>query len=325
MGEDDLREEVATLKKEVSKLRLETNLRKSLANELEKQKKVANTAKAELEEKHRNLISSLNYAARIQTSILPSRAALDRLFPGHFIFWEPQNIVGGDAYFLHLADMAGSGTPASESAAAKPKAGVFSVYDCTGHGVPGAFMTLLGERALETGCGLAAADDARAGGILSHVDDFIRREVNAEDGTEANDGMDCLVLDVGTDGSCRYASANFTLFGQTADGFVELETDEASVGYRLEAGETAPEFTTRRLDLSRFRSIVIASDGILDQVGGPKGLSLGRRRLTAMLAAATQAPGSAIPIDGDAVVTAIRDYQGAREQRDDMTLIILPC
>ena len=160
---------------------------------------------------------------------------------------------------------------------------------------------------------------------MSHVDDFIRREVNAEDGTEANDGMDCLVLDVGTDGSCRYASANFTLFGQTADGFVELETDEASVGYRLEAGETAPEFTTRRLDLSRFRSIVIASDGILDQVGGPKGLSLGRRRLTAMLAAATQAPGSAIPIDGDAVVTAIRDYQGAREQRDDMTLIILPC
>ena len=149
--------------------------------------------------------------------------------------------------------------------------------------------------------------------------------VNAEGGTEANDGMDCLVLDVDEAGACRYASANFTVFGQTADSFVELEADEASIGYRLDVGDDAPHFATRELALSDYRSLVIASDGILDQVGGPKGLSLGRRRLTAMLAAAAQPAGSASPIDGAAVVEAIHDYQGDKEQRDDMTLIILPC
>ena len=75
-------DEVAELKKENAKLRLEANLRKSLANQLERQKQVANAAKIELEEKHRNLISSLNYAARIQQTILPSDDAVKHVFPG---------------------------------------------------------------------------------------------------------------------------------------------------------------------------------------------------------------------------------------------------
>ena len=90
-------DEVAELKKENAKLRLEANLRKSLANQLERQKQVANEAKIELEEKHRNLISSLNYAARIQQTILPTDDAVKQVFPGSYIFWRPQFIVGGDA------------------------------------------------------------------------------------------------------------------------------------------------------------------------------------------------------------------------------------
>ena len=164
-------DELADLKKENAKLRLEANLRKSLANQLERQKKFANEAKAELEEKHRNLISSLNYAARIQSAILPSEDAVEQAFPGSFIFWQPQHIVGGDAYFMRRN--------VNESGA------IFGVYDCTGHGVPGAFMTLLAERALDAGVEASRPDNGnrernRAGTILYYVDGFIRAEVNSD-------------------------------------------------------------------------------------------------------------------------------------------------
>ena len=151
-------DEVAELKKENAKLRLEANLRKSLANQLERQKQVANEAKIELEEKHRNLISSLNYAARIQQTILPTDDAVQNVFPGSYIFWRPQFIVGGDAYFMRR--------PSSGAGA------VFGVYDCTGHGVPGAFMTLLAERALDAGVEASGSEgnsQDRAGTILART------------------------------------------------------------------------------------------------------------------------------------------------------------
>ncbi len=305
-------DELADLKKENAKLRLEANLRKSLANQLERQKKLANDAKAELEEKHRNLISSLNYAARIQRTILPSEDDVDQVFPGSFIFWRPQNIVGGDAYFMRR--------PASGGGA------MFGVYDCTGHGVPGAFMTLLAERALDAGVEASKSRDdgqARAGAILSHVDEFIRAEVNSDTRSSSNDGMDAFLLDFRPGGSSYYAAANFKVFVQTGGDFTELDSDESSIGYRTEAGEAAPTFQTRPIDLSQASSLVIVSDGILDQKGGAKGLSLGRRRLRALLEESLAGDDAAPRLDSDRLMLAIEDYRGDEEQRDDMTLIVL--
>ena len=305
-------DEVAELKRENAKLRLEANLRKSLANQLERQKQVANEAKIELEEKHRNLISSLNYAARIQQTILPTDDAVQQVFPGSYIFWRPQFIVGGDAYFMRR--------PSSEVGA------VFGVYDCTGHGVPGAFMTLLAERALDAGVEASSSEDnsqERAGAILTYVDEFIRAEVNANDGTSSNDGMDAFLLDYRPGGNSFYASANFKVFSQIEDKFIELESDEASIGYRMEPGEERLVFKTRALDLSDTESLVIVSDGILDQKGGAKGLSLGRRRLLRLLEEAVVKDRSLPRLDGARLMSAIEDYQGDEEQRDDMTLIVL--
>ena len=305
-------DEVAELKKENAKLRLEANLRKSLANQLERQKQVANEAKIELEEKHRNLISSLNYAARIQQTILPTDDAVKQVFPGSYIFWRPQFIVGGDAYFMRR--------PSSGPGA------VFGVYDCTGHGVPGAFMTLLAERALDAGVEARSNEGEtqdRAGRILTYVDEFIRAEVNASDGTSSNDGMDAFLLDYRPGGNSFYASANFKVFAQIDCDFIELESDESSIGYRMEPGEERSEFKTRKLDLSDTESLVIVSDGILDQKGGAKGLSLGRRRLLNLLEGALIKDSGPPRLDGAFLMSSIEDYQGDEEQRDDMTLIVL--
>ena len=305
-------DEVAELKKENAKLRLEANLRKSLANQLERQKQVANEAKVQLEEKHRNLISSLNYAARIQQTILPTDDAVQKVFPGSYIFWRPQFIVGGDAYFMRRTS---SGADA-----------IFGVYDCTGHGVPGAFMTLLAERALDAGFEASSNkgdSQDRAGTILGYVDEFIRTEVNGNDGTSSNDGMDAFLLDYRPNGNSFYASANFKVFAQIDGKFNELQSDETSIGYRIEPGEEQSLFKTRALDLSGLESLVIVSDGILDQKGGAKGLSLGRRRLLHLLEGAMVEDSSPPRLDGAHLMSSIEDYQGDEEQRDDMTLIVL--
>ena len=97
------------------------------SGQLERQKQLATTAKTELDEKHQDLISSLNYTAGMRRTTLTSEEAVQDVFPGSYIFWRPQNIVGGDAYFLRRRALG--------------QAAMFGVYDCTGHGVPGAFMT----------------------------------------------------------------------------------------------------------------------------------------------------------------------------------------
>ncbi len=187
-------------------------------------------------------------------------------------------------------------------------------------------MTLLAERALDAGVeasGSESNSQDRAGAILRYVDEFIRAEVNANDGTSSNDGMDAFLLDYRPGETSFYASANFKVFAQVDDGFTELESDESSIGYRMEPGEDRAVFKTRALDLSVTKSLVIVSDGILDQKGGVKGLSLGRRRLLRMLQDATVKDNGLPRLDGARLMAAIEDYQGDEEQRDDMTLIVL--
>ena len=91
----------------------------------------------------------------------------------------------------------------------------------------------------------------------------------------------------------------------------------------MEPGEDKAVFKTNALDLSVTKSLVIVSDGILDQKGGAKGLSLGRRRLLQLLQDAMVKDNGLPRLDGARLMAAIEDYQGDEEQRDDMTLIVL--
>ncbi|MBL6672598.1 MAG: SpoIIE family protein phosphatase [Alphaproteobacteria bacterium] len=295
----------------------------------ERTRKIAET-QAELEDKHKNLIASLNYASRIQASILPSSDDMQTVFPGCYVAWEPQHIVGGDAYLLRRIN-----TGKDDERA------VLAVYDCTGHGVPGAFMTLLGARALDAGIEAdARAPQPRIGSVLDAADAFIRREVNADGNAASNDGMDCFILDYRKTGDSSYASANFTVFAQRGEEIFEIDNDLGSIGYRLQEEDAVPAFETRPITLSDYDNLVIVSDGILDQIGGPKRLSLGRRRLLRMISDAItpqdnsgqtggdQTGGdktAGTHINGSALRESIHQYQGENEQRDDMTLVILPC
>ena len=188
-----------------------------------------------------------------------------------------------------------------------------------------AFLTIGGSLGLY-GCG--GDGDADGDGVLNGVDNCPTRvnplQVNTDGDTESNDGMDCFVLDFEPGGRSHYASANFTVFGQTDDDFIALDNDPDSVGYRLDADESAPTFATHMLDLDAFRALVIVSDGILDQKGGPKGLSLGRRRLLGILHDVAAADRWSGPVDGAAIVAAVESYQGENEQRDDISLVVIP-
>ena len=93
----------------------------------------------------------------------------------------------------------------------------------------------------------------------------------------------------------------------------------------MQQGDNVPRFETRPLKLQDYDNLIIVSDGILDQIGGPKHLSLGRRRLQVMIIDAVTQKGDSSVIDGAGLLDSIRVYQGDHEQRDDMTLMLLPC
>jgi hypothetical protein len=147
--------------------------------------------------------------------------------------------------------------------------------------------------------------------------------------------MDCFILDYRKTGDSSYASANFTVFAQRGEEIFEIDNDLGSIGYRLQEEDAVPAFETRPITLSDYDNLVIVSDGILDQIGGPKRLSLGRRRLLRMISDAITPQDNSgqtggdqtggTHINGSALRESIHQYQGENEQRDDMTLVILPC
>jgi serine phosphatase RsbU (regulator of sigma subunit) len=261
-------------------------------------------------EKTRQLMASIEYASMIQRSHLgPSDEALARAAPDHAIAWEPRDVVGGDCYFFRQ-------TPA----------GLFgAVLDCTGHGVPGAFMTLIALSFLDQQVGPQACDP---GETLAALDVHIKRVLGQDLGPagldradHSDDGLDgvCLLLHA-DGGSVSFAGARLPLF-LAREGAAEaaiFDGDRMSVGYH----DTPPghRWTTQRLPVRPGDLLAVATDGAFDQIGGPKRIGFGRRRLAALIGAHRGHPASTLP---GAFRAAFDAWQGSEARRDDVTLFAL--
>jgi sigma-B regulation protein RsbU (phosphoserine phosphatase) len=260
---------------------------------------------------HRQLIESIEYASVIQQSLLkPSRIALEKHLPDdHWLIWEPRDVVGGDMFhFVPLDD------------------GFLAVlFDCTGHGVPGAFMTLIAESALEQALISEGRHDPAA--LLSAINRHIKRVLNqhtdASGGQEnSDDGLDGIVVRYNqTHKTLTYAGAHQSLFMvplQNDAPVVVLTGDRQGVGYiRTQMTATWKNHT---LDINEPCRIFILSDGVIDQVGGPKNIAFGKRRLTHFL---TQTRHEAMSDQQIAFLALFADYQGQQIRRDDLTLVAL--
>ncbi|MBF0623870.1 MAG: response regulator [Magnetococcales bacterium] len=264
--------------------------------------RVLEDQQARLEAAHHQTMTSIQYARRIQDSILPPPGMLERVFSGgHCLLWQPRDVVGGDVVWC------------------KPwGAGHLVILgDCTGHGVPGAFMTLIANGALAAA--LAAVPPGDPAALIGHMHRTIQITLGQDSPEgDTDDGLELGVCFLPAEmDQLVFAGARLSLFRQEPDGPVtEIRGDPRPIGYRGQPADVG--FTNHPLPLTPGLRFFMTSDGLIDQVGGPKGLGFGKKRFMRLLESLIRTP---LPAAGQAVEEAFHTHRGAQPRRDDLTVL----
>lgn len=270
---------------------------RDIRERLELQRKV-NEQQAMVKRQNDDLLSSIRYAQRIQRAVLPEAHALQELFPESFILFRPRDIVSGDLFWFARID----------------GVSVVAAADCTGHGVPGALLSLIGASLFEEVVQERRITGAAA--ILDAMREGFEQALNKSDGDQHRDGMNVslAVIDQ-TKGILVHAGAFGPLYLIREGVLTELKGDRMPIGHH--AGEARP-FAESRLDLRKGDRIYLFSDGIVDQFGGPDGRKLRSSGLKQWLVDTSE-----LPIDDQhqAISDRFRLWKGEEEQVDDVLLI----
>lgn len=260
-----------------------------------------------LEHANAQILAGIRYARRIQEGVLPAQEALADVVAETAIWWEPLQAVGGDYYWMEQ----------------KGPLAILVVADCTGHGVPGAFMTLVVAAALKHELDRTAPDALDPAAILLALDRTVRSRLRQDDesaepaGTASDDGLEAAVClyDERT-GELRYCGAGIPLLAQHAGRVERIRADRAALAYR-----TLPAPTGLRVHKRTVRpgeSFYLYSDGVTDHVGGSPRRLYGHRRLLDTVAASAD-----LPLAGqiDDIRRRLDAYRGDQPRRDDLTLL----
>jgi serine phosphatase RsbU (regulator of sigma subunit) len=206
----------------------------------------------ELKKKNKDITDSIQYARRIQSAILPHEEVIKYLLPKHFIFYKPRNIVSGDFYWL------------------THKRGeiIIVVADCTGHGVPGAFMSMLGSTLLNDV--LNSIETLKSNLILNELrDQVILRLRQTGQESETKDGMDISLCLLNKDNmKLQFAGAYNPLYMIRNGKLTEIKADKMPIGISPKAGKP---FTNHEIKVRKDDTFYLFSDGIIDQFGGDQG------------------------------------------------------
>jgi serine phosphatase RsbU (regulator of sigma subunit) len=221
--------------------------------EVEIQKKEVELQHKIVEEKNKEITDSITYARRIQQAILPSEVSLKENLPEHFVLYLPKDIVAGDFYWMERID----------------NRVLFAAADCTGHGVPGAMVSVVCNNALNRAVREFGLTDP--GKILDKTREIVISEF-AKSTDDVKDGMDISLValaPVGTDGhlSLQWAGANNPLWIIRNGEVLETKPDKQPIGKFADA----KPFTTHSIELQKGDTIFIFTDGYQDQFGGDKG------------------------------------------------------
>lgn len=256
--------------------------------------------------KNRQLMESIDYASVIQRAMLhTSHELLKTELPDSAIVWEPRDIVGGDFYLC-----------------AKFDKGIFiAMADCTGHSVPGAFMTLISSswlaQALERD---GPSDPAKLLGMLNRrIKRSLGQVGSRVAGEQSDDGLDALFLWLDLQvGELTYAGARMPLHVLPAgdEEAATYETDRMGIGYV--DTPTDHGWQNRTLAIRAGDLLCVATDGLSDQVGGARNISFGKRRLRDLLVAGR---GLSATEHASAIARAHGEYQGAQRRRDDVSFL----
>lgn len=246
-----------------------------------------------IEEKNKSITDSIRYAKNLQEAILPSPEQVQRLLPRHFILYQPKDIVAGDFYW------------AEESQGLV----FFAAADCTGHGVPGALVSVVCARALREALFRHGLHDP--GAILDKATELVLETFDRR-GSDVNDGMDIsLACWNPATHELRWAGANNPLVIFDSGNLLLLPPDKQPVG----RSHTRKPFTTHSLRPAAGSSAWLFTDGYADQFGGPEGKKFRKKQLLGFLSSiAQEEPERQKELLGQ----KFQDWKGSLEQVDDL-------
>lgn len=254
--------------------RRQKKVREYLETELSKRTKEVIEQKEELEEIHKDVTDSINYAQRIQKAVIPKLSQLQEYFPDSFILFRPRDVVSGDFYWMNTT---------SDGRV------VIACADATGHGVPGAFMSLIGSAILQD---LMKRPDIDAPDkMLYSLDKELMEILSTEHGDQPRDGMDISVCEIDLKTNRVRVSSAMRPYYLTNNGEVM-----AFKGSRFPIGGGYEGYTKEfYLDTHQLNSgdmIYLFSDGLPDQFGGPKGKKYKGRQFLNDLMLVNKKPGT---------------------------------
>ena len=259
-----------------------------------------NEAYTEIEEQKKHIMDSIYYARRIQTAILPSYTLLDKYFKEYFIFYMPKDIVSGDFYWMSI----NSGLV------------MIAAVDCTGHGVPGAFMSIVGFNQLNNAVNVQKA--RKASDILNALNKGVIQTLNENTGESSiKDGMDMslCVFDF-KNKKLDFAGANNPILHMRNGVMTKVKADRFPIGAYAEGQEQA--FANNEIKLEDDDLIHMFSDGYADQFGGPENKKFFTKRFEQLLFEIHRLP---VDQQKEMLKTTLFDWMGNNDQVDDILVI----
>ena len=304
--------------------------------EVVEQKELVEKKNESIEEKQKEIVDSINYAKRIQYTLLANDKVLEQNLKEHFVLFQPKDIVSGDFYWATKISPPQPSQREGEAPPDLPEAGgnhctsqtddlagnsssplgrlggasrfYLAICDSTGHGVPGAFMSLLNISFLNEA--ITEKNIKQPHEILNHVRQRLIESIS-QDG--AQDGMDGILLCFESD-KITYAAANNAPVIVRNNSIIDLSADKMPIG----KGESDQSFTLHTIDTQKGDVLYFYTDGYADQFGGPKGKKFKYKQLENLLIAINQ---KTMEEQNQLLTATINNWKGDLEQVDDILII----
>lgn len=298
--EQKVRERTAEIEKQKEEISAQRDSLEEQRNMLSEANTSLQQAYSEIEEKNRHIEDSIRYAKRIQNAILPPDQYVRRLFTDYFILYMPKDIVSGDFYWVsHAGNKA-----------------FIAAVDCTGHGVPGAFMSIVGHDRLNYAVNVMEAE--RPSEILDNLNKGVTdtlRQTRSE--LSVKDGMDIALLSIDFDhNKLEYAGAFNPLYHFRGGELRQVPADKFPVGAFI--GEELNKFTNHEITIQSGDVLYVFSDGYSDQFGGPRNKKFMSKRFREMLLEIHALP---MKEQKEFLTNRIQEWMGENQQVDDILII----
>ncbi|RLD70740.1 MAG: hypothetical protein DRJ10_20070 [Bacteroidetes bacterium] len=269
---------------------------------IHKEKEKIDEIKNEIEHRHNEVTKSINYAQRIQKALLPSEQVFQECPYDHFVLWKPRDIVSGDFYWLKQLE----------------QHTVIVVADCTGHGVPGAFMSVLGISFLNDI--LSKGNIFKASEVLEKMRTLVKSSFhqNSTKKVKASDGMDMAICIINNETlELDFAGANNPLYIIRNNELTTLKATRSPIG----SHPFEKSFESQAFSLLKDDQLYMFSDGFIDQFGGQRGRKFLKKNFQRLLLLITK---ERLPMEEEKEILSIamKEWQGNKYRQIDDILIL---